>query len=256
MFQSGAYREAQTAGERALEIRERLLGEDHPDVAASLDRLGLIYAARNDYVKADELCRRALAINERVFGSDHPAIAENLISLAKNARSKGNHAEAERFAKRAVSITTGHFGADHPMTAASLGTLADVYVFKTDYLASEKVADQALDIVARAFGPDDQTYADFALRASRAQLFLGHYARAEELTLLALKTTEGSCLQTVRSLCVWSRVLPACTSPKATMSKPKKHSSAHLTIYRKSFGRRSPQCRPDLNNLGSRVPER
>ena len=61
----GRYSEAEPMLEGARTIREKIFGRDHPDVAASLNDLALLYHARGRYVEAEPLYERALAILER-----------------------------------------------------------------------------------------------------------------------------------------------------------------------------------------------
>ena len=81
--------------ERALAIREKALGADHPDVATSLNNLGaLAYAqgdlegargylerAQGDLEGARGYHERALAIWEKALGADHPDVATSLNNL-------------------------------------------------------------------------------------------------------------------------------------------------------------------------------
>ena len=55
---------------RALAIRIKAHGADHPDVGASLGNLGMILSKKGDAVAAEELVRRALAIMEKAHGPD------------------------------------------------------------------------------------------------------------------------------------------------------------------------------------------
>jgi CHAT domain-containing protein/tetratricopeptide (TPR) repeat protein len=48
----------------ALEIRERILGENNPKLSVLLDRLGDVYRDVDDYGKAEEYYKRALSIRE------------------------------------------------------------------------------------------------------------------------------------------------------------------------------------------------
>ncbi len=57
---------------RALAIRERVLGPDHPDTATSLDTLALLLQDQGELAAARSLFERALAIRERVLGPGHP----------------------------------------------------------------------------------------------------------------------------------------------------------------------------------------
>jgi tetratricopeptide (TPR) repeat protein len=67
--------------ERALAIKERHYGPDHPQVATTLISLGNAYGSLADTQKSRELLERALAINERHYGPDHPNVAVILTNL-------------------------------------------------------------------------------------------------------------------------------------------------------------------------------
>src|ERR1700693_4057798 len=59
------YDEAEPLLRRALELREKALGPDHPDIAQSLNNLASIYRDRGEYEKAEPLLQRALGIREK-----------------------------------------------------------------------------------------------------------------------------------------------------------------------------------------------
>jgi len=68
----GDYAGARPLYERSLAIREKALGADHPDTAASLNNLGLLLQSQGDYAAARPLYERSLAIMEKALGADHP----------------------------------------------------------------------------------------------------------------------------------------------------------------------------------------
>src|SRR5215813_7612663 len=70
-------------------------GADHPDTAASLNNLALLYVLQGKYGEAEPLYKRALAIRERRLGADHPDTATSLHNLAELYRSQGKYEEAE-----------------------------------------------------------------------------------------------------------------------------------------------------------------
>lgn len=51
---------------RSLEIRERLLGDDHPDLAQSLNNLAALYNDKRNYDDAAPLYEKALNIRLKV----------------------------------------------------------------------------------------------------------------------------------------------------------------------------------------------
>ena len=58
----GRYAEAEPLFRRSLEIQEKQLGRDHPDVATSLNNLADLYRAMGRYAEAEPLYRRSLEI--------------------------------------------------------------------------------------------------------------------------------------------------------------------------------------------------
>jgi len=69
--------------QRALDIREKVLGPQHLHVATNLCNLSLIYYHMKDYEKALPLCQRALDIREKVLGPQHPDVATTLSNLTR-----------------------------------------------------------------------------------------------------------------------------------------------------------------------------
>src|SRR5207245_8375472 len=80
--------------ERALKIRERVLGPDHPDTATSLNNLALLLRDQGELAAARPLLERALTISERVQGPDHPDTAASLSTLASLLQHQGELAAA------------------------------------------------------------------------------------------------------------------------------------------------------------------
>ena len=78
LIEEGKYAQAIPLAERALAIREKILGKEHRDTAQSLNNLAELYHDMGSYDKAEPLYKRALAIKEKVLGSQHPHTATSL----------------------------------------------------------------------------------------------------------------------------------------------------------------------------------
>ena len=59
--EEGRYADSDPLYKRALAIREKALGPDHPDVAQSLNNLADLYRAQGRHADAEPLYKRALA---------------------------------------------------------------------------------------------------------------------------------------------------------------------------------------------------
>ena len=144
--------EAEPVLRRALEIDERSLGKEHPDVARDLNNLGLLLQETNRLQEAEPLMLRALKIDENIFGPDHPTVAIRLnargVWLLKNNR----FAEAEPLLRRALEITERTEGKEHPRVAIRLNNLAQLLVTTNRAPEAEQMMRRALEIDAKCLG--------------------------------------------------------------------------------------------------------
>lgn len=71
------------------------MGVDHPDVATTLNNLGMCAYRAGRAEEAEELYRRALTIREEKLGVHHPGVAFSLGRLEYLNNSAGRTKEAE-----------------------------------------------------------------------------------------------------------------------------------------------------------------
>jgi tetratricopeptide (TPR) repeat protein len=102
--ESAQYEQAEPLLQRALAIRESVLGPEHPDTATSLNNLAELYHSQGKYEQAEPLFQRALAIRERVLGPEHPDTANTLNNLASLYQDQGMYEQAEPLYQRAQAI--------------------------------------------------------------------------------------------------------------------------------------------------------
>jgi tetratricopeptide (TPR) repeat protein len=183
----GRYDQAEPLYQQALELRKRLLGEEHPYVATSLNNLAFLYHSQGRYAEAEPLYLQALELRKHLLGEEHPYVATSLNNLAVLYRSQGRYAEAEPLYLQALELRKRLLGEDHPYVATSLNTLAGLYKSQGRYAEAEPLYLQALELRKRLLGEDHPYIAtslnDLALLYSSQ----GRYDQAEPLYLQALK---------------------------------------------------------------------
>ncbi|PKU31225.1 kinesin light chain 4 isoform x1 [Limosa lapponica baueri] len=91
----GKYKEAEPLCKRALEIREKVLGKDHPDVAKQLNNLALLCQNQGKYDEVEYYYCRALEIYESCLGPDDPNVAKTKNNLASCYLKQGKYKDAE-----------------------------------------------------------------------------------------------------------------------------------------------------------------
>ena len=167
--------------QRALAIREAALGKDHPDVAQSLHELASIYHSQGLYASAGPLYERALAIREAALGRYHRDVVQSLNSLAALHKEQGLYALAEPLYKRALAILETTRGEHHPDVATALNNLASIYHSQGLYARAEPLYERALAIREAALGKHHPDVAISLKNLAALHGDQGLYTRAEPL---------------------------------------------------------------------------
>lgn len=82
----GLYAQAQPWLSQCLDDSRKRLGEEHPDVATSLNNLALLYRNQGRYSEAEPLFLKALELCQRLLGEEHPhtlTVQRNLDELQR-----------------------------------------------------------------------------------------------------------------------------------------------------------------------------
>ncbi|KAF0206500.1 MAG: peptidase-like protein, partial [bacterium] len=131
---------------QALDIRKKVLGDNHPDTALSINNLAVLYDRKGDYAKAELLYIQNLDIRKKVLGDNHPDTATSINNLAFLYSKKGDYTKAESFYIQALDTFRKVLSNNHPDTATCINNLAGVYTNKEDYEKAVKYNQEASDL--------------------------------------------------------------------------------------------------------------
>ena len=185
-FELGEYAKAIEVGTQSLNISKQVLGESHPDYAASLSNLASYYSGLGDYTKAVELGTQALNVLKQALGETHPGYATSLSNLAIIYSNLGDYTKAVELGTQALNIRKQVLAETHPDYATSLNNLASYYSDLGDYSKAVELGTQALDIRKQVFG---ESHPDYAISLSNLASYysgLGDYSNGVELGIQAL----------------------------------------------------------------------
>lgn len=152
-IQLGLYDRAAEIADKALALRERVLGPNHLDVATSLETRAWVHFLQDQNAASLPLLERVLAIRERAFGPDAPQVALSLGNLASVQRELRQHSEAEANYLRAIAIFE-RSAPDDAELPALLNNLATIYADQQQWDKAEPIHRRALDIRRRLLGND------------------------------------------------------------------------------------------------------
>jgi eukaryotic-like serine/threonine-protein kinase len=169
----GSADDAMQLYERALEIWEEALGQEHPDFVNTLNNLAISHYRRGAFEEAKDVHERALAIREEALGPEHPLVAATLHNLAVVHDVTGAYEEAKALYERALAIREDALGSKHPEVAQSLSGLAIVHHAMGALEEAKALHERALAIQENALGSEHP-----ALAQSLNNLAMVHARRA------------------------------------------------------------------------------
>ncbi len=135
----------------SLEIRESVLGPDSPEVAGTVNDLGLTVSARSAE-EAVALHRRALAARTAFFGERHQTVAESWHDLGSALYRSGEYREAESCLRKALALRRERAGINDRVTAETLDNLGAVIQALGRGREARQYHEEALAIRRGVFG--------------------------------------------------------------------------------------------------------
>ncbi|MEH2212292.1 tetratricopeptide repeat protein [Nostoc sp.] len=186
----GAYAQALPWREQHLSAARERFGDEHPDVATSLNNLATLYYSQGKYSDAEPLYIQALTITKRLLGDEHSSVAANLNNLAQLYKSQGRYSDAEPLYIQASEMYKRLLGDKHPDVATSLNNLAELYCLQGRYSDAEPLYIQASAMYKRLLGDEHPSVAISLNNLAQLYKSQGRYSDAEPLYIQALTITK------------------------------------------------------------------
>ena len=188
---AGDPKKAREMFQRAVDLKIAALGEEHPDVAASLGSVANATDSLGEFDEAIELYKRVLSIQERTLGPEHPRVANTLNNLGTSYNTAGRRDEAKEMYERALAIRLESLGPNHREVAGSYNNLASVHVHAGDYEKAREAMERALEVKARTIGTDHPDYALSLSNLAFIHVKLGNDEQALDLMKQGLAIEES-----------------------------------------------------------------
>lgn len=186
----GDYPRAMEYFEKALAIRERALGPDHPSTANAYSSIGTLYDNMGDYKKAFEYHIKALTIREKCFGEDHPDTTTSYTNIGGMYWNIGDYVHALEYYEKALAIMKKHIVSDHRAIAISYNNIGLVYDNAGYYSKALEYFENALAIEVKILGPNHHDVAICYNNIGGVYKHIGDYPKALEYHKKALTIQE------------------------------------------------------------------
>jgi CHAT domain-containing protein len=166
LFQKGRWSEALKLESQALAMRQQLYPRDqypqgHPELAESLNNLGLLLQYQGEYGQALTYLREALAMGRQLYPKDqypqgHPFLANALNNLGLLLQHQGEYGPALTYYRQALEMTRqlysgSQYPQGHPQLATCLNNLGALLQDQGEYGKALTYHEQALEMRRRLY---------------------------------------------------------------------------------------------------------
>ena len=156
---------------KSLDIKEKVLGNEHPSTAQTYNNIAVVYRRQVDYPKALEWYFKSLDIQEKILGNEHPSTAETYNNIAIVYSGQGDYPKALEWHFKSLDIKEKVLGNEHPSTAQTYNNIAIIYSSQGNYPKALEWYFKSLDIKEKALGNEHpstaETYNNIAIVYTR-----------------------------------------------------------------------------------------
>jgi tRNA A-37 threonylcarbamoyl transferase component Bud32/Flp pilus assembly protein TadD len=191
------YKAALADFERVLVLQQEHLGAEHPEVASTLNNLGVVLSRLE---RLDEAVRRyeeSLQLHEKLEGPEHPNVAAASQNLAVALKRQGKSRLARAAFERAVALRRKALGFNHPDTLRSAQSLVKLLIAMGELEAAGSLLEEVKEAKTLVHGADSAEL--LSVLELEADLYLsGEYwkealdAATRHLTLARAKGAAGT----------------------------------------------------------------
>ena len=158
----------------ALEIRCKLYGEEHGNVARSYNNLGMLYQNQSRMDQAEEYLRKALKIRLKLCGEEHGDVARSYNNLGMLYQEQGRMEQAEEYLRKALETQLKLYGEEHGDVIIAYSNLGAIFYEQDKLNLAEEYGCKALSLSTKIKGKEHPD--TIALEEFMAQI----YKKAEQ----------------------------------------------------------------------------
>ncbi len=235
---------------RSLGIRRGIYGEEHPDVADSLNNLGDVYHEQGNLPKAIELHTQSLGIRRGIYGEEHSDVATSLNNLGELYKAQGDLPKAIELHTQGLHIFRKVYGEEHLSVAVSLSNLGGAYQAKGNLPEAIELYNQSVSIRRKVCGEEHPHIALSLNELGVAYDEQGNLPKAIELHTQSLAIRRKVYGEEHPVVATSLNNLGEAYRAQGNLPKAIELHTQSLAIRRKVYGEEHPAVASSLNNLG------
>jgi tetratricopeptide (TPR) repeat protein len=167
------YENAEKLYLRAIEIFDKIDGENQERSAFAMNNLGLLYTEQKKFDKAEEVLRKTISIREKILGAAAPDVAVTMLNLGKLYADQSKYTEADAVYVRSLEILVQHSDYTEEILIC-LHNISDATYHLKEFKRAEAAYKLTIGIIERDFGKNSPrlinpltNYAEFLRKLKR-----------------------------------------------------------------------------------------
>ena len=144
--------EAEDMSVQAMNVRMKILGNEHIETLSSMAMAGSAFNLRGRWDAAEKIFVQLVETRKRVLGAQHPDTLASISNLALTYSNQGRWKEAEELEMQVIETRKNVVGEEHPDTLTSMNNLALVLNSQGRYEEAERIHRQTLALKESVLG--------------------------------------------------------------------------------------------------------
>jgi tetratricopeptide (TPR) repeat protein len=246
----GKHTEAITYYEKSLEIRQKTLSENHPDLANSYNNIGNVYRNMGEYSKALSSHKKAVEIDQKTLPANHPDLASSYNNIGGVYDNMGEYSKALSSHEKALEIRQKTLPENHPSLATSYNNIGGVYDNMGEYLKALLYYEKALEISRKTLPENHPSLATSYNNIGGVYDNMGEYLKALSYYETALEIRQKTLPENHPDLATSYNNIGSVYYNLSEYSKALSYYEKALEIFEQTLPANHPSLATSYNNIG------
>ncbi len=140
--------------EKALEIKQKVLGKEHPDIAIGYQNIGAIYYDLGNYEQAIAYYKQSESLHLKRFPDGHPELANVYANIGQAYMQKEEYRKALNYYQKDLDINEDLLDSGHPFIGDTYTKIGETYSHINNFEMALTFYSRAIDIYAPDFSQE------------------------------------------------------------------------------------------------------
>ncbi|CAF4120659.1 unnamed protein product [Adineta steineri] len=246
----GDYEKAIWYYEQAIEIQQKTLPSNDPDLATSYNDIGLVYNNMGQYSKALSYYEKALEIYQKTLPSNHLDLATSYNNIGSVYDHMGENSKAlSYYEKKHLKLKKKSLPSNHPSLATLYNNIGSVYDNMGQYSKALSFYEKTLEIFRKALPSNHPSLATSYNNIGGVYKKMGEYSKALSYHEKDLEISEKNLRSNHPSLATSYWCMGSLYENMKDYSKALSYYERALDIFQSAFSPTHPHIKSVKNSI-------